>query len=351
MRQTSTGRPTRSSPCQASATAAAHPQQGRSVAVPGPVTAAQRSPDQRCTPHAVGSPLLPPSMDGLPKVCGALVAEFALFHQASVRQRADRVPDRQRCAPLSPIRVRTAPAPGRTPPAITSAVAAALSPVKDRYCATPYANDQGVPYSDFDDDERRSQWSGNGSARGDGEGGMRSTAFRDRAIIAPSTVRATRTGKHQAQFHRRRSPAAWTSCAAARRTGRPVADPRRLRRLAHPVRRHGPATTGAEILDAAGKTNHVPDGTEDQRIRASNGAGRAVLFHRADGHRPVWPGAAPRAARPDPADPVPAHPRGQRHPRRLPVREPAPRGTAPRPGAAAAAVPGPGAPGRGTPER
>ncbi len=216
------------------------------------------------------TPLLPPSMTGLPEVCTALVAEFALFHQAfrTPASGSGSGPTALHTIVADPGSNSTGPW-----PEYTRVWRQPWLPLyiqwEAKYCATPYANEQGVPYWDFDDNERRYQWSGNGAARGDGEGGMRWTAFGNRAFITPSTQYVLREqARRQAQY---------APPEVANRLNTLRSELVELDILSQTLDGFNDwlvqfdgmaqATTDPEILDAAGETNHVPDGAEDRRMR------------------------------------------------------------------------------------
>ncbi|MEZ0107398.1 hypothetical protein ABH920_001390 [Catenulispora sp. EB89] len=215
------------------------------------------------------TPLLPPNMTAsIPEVCKALIAEFALFHQAFCTPASGSDPEKRALHVIvaEPGANSTGPW-----PEYTRVWRQPWLPLyiqwEAKYCATPYADDSGAPYWGFDGDERRYRWSGDGAAQGDGEGERRWTAFGNRAFITPTTQYVLREqARRQAQY----APAEVASRLDILRSE--LGDLDILSQTLDGfndwlIQFDGMAQVATDpgILAAAGETNHVPDGAEDRR--------------------------------------------------------------------------------------
>ncbi|WP_422647554.1 discoidin domain-containing protein [Actinoalloteichus caeruleus] len=203
-----------------------------------------------------------PTLDGLPEVCSALLAEFAMLDTAA------RTPAAGGTTALHGIVAHPETHTAGGFPEYTRVWRQPWQPMylqwKIKYCATPYQTGTSAHW-DFDGDRYR--WQGTGAAAGDGEGGRRWTVFAGQSFLTPAFTYVLRE-----QLRRELATAPAATAAGLESLRERLHDLRILSQTLdgfHDWLLHhdGTArlTTDPTILSMVGESNHVPDGAGDPR--------------------------------------------------------------------------------------
>ncbi|UQI45951.1 discoidin domain-containing protein [Streptomyces sp. HU2014] len=209
-------------------------------------------------------PLLPANMPERTGVLAPLIAEFALLDQAVRTPATIGTPGRTTLHDI----VADPAAHSEGPwPEYTHVWRQPWLPLylqwEIKHCATPYQSEGSTdPAWNFDGDRYR--WEGGNAAPGDGDGGLRWTAFGGRSFVTPSTRYVLREQARRLAEHAPPQLADQLRAMGEELEGINVLSQALDGFHDWLVQQDGAAqaVTDHSILSLAGETNHVPDGAE-----------------------------------------------------------------------------------------